>query len=482
MELGLQEVLFGVVPLLLHVPAILFVLFAERRQPSATLAWLLVLIFLPVLGLFLYLLIGRTRSRRIARRVQTSVARVDSVLREHSVFEGFDENGPPGVEPRTVTMGLLGKELASTPALDGNRAALLIDAEHTYSEIVDAIEFARDHVHVEFYVIQPDETGVALRDLLTRRAEEGIRVRVLVDALGSAALPGDFWEPLVAAGGSAAIFRPIWRFLTRLHARDRIDYRNHRKIVVVDGRLGFTGGINVGREYLGLDPSIGRWRDTHVQLEGPAVLALQKVFAEDWLHATGELLQDPGYYPNFEPAPGDCIVQVLDSGPDRRWSPIAYYQNHMFALARERLWITSPYFIPSPSLEEALVSAALRGVDVRLLVPAKSDHRLVTLASSSYYPNLIEAGIRIFEYERGFVHAKTTVVDDWVASVGSANMDLRSFHLNFELNAFVYGEAFVRDLAEQFERDLEHATELERAPRVWKVVLGNVARLFSPLL
>ncbi|MCA9542542.1 MAG: cardiolipin synthase, partial [Myxococcales bacterium] len=210
-------------------------------------------------------------------------------------------------------------------------------------------------------------------------------------------------------------------------------------------------------EYLGLDPSIGRWRDTHVQLEGPAVLALQKVFAEDWLHATGELLQDPGYYPNFEPAPGDCIVQVLDSGPDRRWSPIAYYQNHMFALARERLWITSPYFIPSPSLEEALVSAALRGVDVRLLVPAKSDHRLVTLASSSYYPNLIEAGIRIFEYERGFVHAKTTVVDDWVASVGSANMDLRSFHLNFELNAFVYGEAFVRDLAEQFERDLEHA-------------------------
>ena len=175
-------------------------------------------------------------------------------------------------------------------------------------------------------------------------------------------------------------------------------------------------------------------------------------------------------------------MQVLDSGPDRQWSPIAFYQNHIFALARKRLWITSPYFIPSPSVEEALISASLRGVDVRLLVPKRSDSRLVALAASSYYPHLIEAGIRIYQYERGFVHAKTMVVDDWVGCVGSANMDLRSFHLNFELNAFVYGCDFVNELAAQFEHDLESASEMRKLPRGWKVMLGNIARLFSPLL
>lgn len=483
MQFTTQEILVALIPLAFHIPAIIFLLFSERRQPSATLAWLLTLIFLPVIGLVLYLLIGRTRSRHIANRVKFSVAQVETVLRKHSPFESAHECNLRCVEPRTATMAQLGKELASTPALDGNRVQLLIDAEHTYTRIVGAIEQAREHIHVQFYIIQPDETGRGLRDRLTRRAHEGIQVRVLVDGLGSASLPGDFWKPLTDAGGQAAIFRPIWGILSRILKRDRIDYRNHRKIVVVDGKSGFTGGINVGREYLGLDPEIGRWRDTHVMLEGPSVLALQKTFAEDWLLTTGELLEDASYFPECDVRPAEnCIVQVLDSGPDRRWSPIAFYQNHIFALAANRVWITSPYFIPSPSLEDALISASLRGVDVRLLVPMRSDSRLVAWASASYYPRLIEAGVRIYRYERGFVHAKTMVVDNWVASVGSANMDLRSFHLNFELNVFVYGAKFVNDLATQFEIDLEHATELREAPSGWRILRGNLARILSPLL
>lgn len=483
MDITLQEVLFGLIPLVLHIPAILILLFAEKRAPSATLAWLLLLVFLPILGLILYLLIGRTRSLNIADRVQSSIQQVDKVLQEHSVFDRFEEGALRGIEPRTSTMGLLGRELASTPALDGNRVELLIDARETYGEIVEAIRAATDHIHIQFYIVQPDETGRRLRDILTERAYDGIQVRVLVDALGSSALPADFWDPLLEAGGQAAAFRPIWKVLTRVFKRDRVDYRNHRKIVIVDGKIGFTGGINVGREYLGLDPEIGRWRDTHVSLRGPATLALQKVFAEDWFLTTDELLQEARYFPpTADYEEGDCIVQVLDSGPDRKWSPIAYYQNHIFALAKHRLWITSPYFIPSPSVEEALISASLRGVDVRLLVPRRSDSRLVALASSSYYPQLVEAGVRIHRYERGFVHAKTIVVDDWVACVGSANMDLRSFHLNFELNAFVFGQEFVLQLAQQFERDLESATEMRELPKGWKIALGNIGRLFSPLL
>ena len=478
-----EEILLALIPLALHVPAILLLLFSERRQPSATLAWLLALVFLPVIGLVLYLLIGRTRSRGIANRIQFSAEQVETVLREHSVFDRFTEGAMRGIEPRSSVMGILGKQLASTPALDGSRARLLIDAEQTYSEILTAIENATDHIHVQFYIIQPDETGLALRDRLAQRARDGVQVRVLVDALGSSALPSDFWRPLIDAGGQAAAFRPIWKVLSRILARDRIDYRNHRKIVVVDGAFGFTGGINVGREYLGLDPQIGRWRDTHVLLEGASVLALQKTFAEDWFLTTGELLENSRYFPpNRLETAENCIVQVLDSGPDRRWSPIAFYQNQIFALARERLWITSPYFIPSPSLEDSLISASLRGVDVRLLIPMRSDNRLVSWASSSYLPQLIEAGVRIYRYDHGFMHAKTIVVDEWVAGVGSANLDLRSFHLNFELNVFVYGADFVKALAAQFQIDLEQAREVRESPNRWRVLRGNLARLFSPLL
>jgi cardiolipin synthase len=353
--------------------------------------------------------------------------------------------------------------------------------------MVRAIEEARYHVHVEFYIVQPDETGRRLRETLVRRAREGVEVRVLCDALGSVHLPGDFWRPLVEAGGEAAFFRPVGRVLRRLHRRDRVDFRNHRKLVIADGRVGFTGGINVGREYLGLDPTMGYWRDTHVGITGPAVLSLQAAFAEDWVTATGRLLDDERYFP--DPAghdDGPYRVQIIDSGPDRSWSPIAHVFTQAYALARERIWVTSPYFIPTPAVENGLIGAALRGVDVRLLLPLRPDHPVAMAAASSYFPPLLEAGVRIFRYRRGFVHAKTLVVDDWVSAVGSANLDLRSFHLNFELNALVYGREFAVALAAQFLRDLEQAQETglahERSLGTVARVLRAGARLLSPLL
>lgn len=485
--LDLNATALSLTLLAVHVIAITAVFLDSRRRPSTTLAWLLTLVFLPGIGVLLFLLLGTTRLRRVARRSAAIASRVSAVLHEHGINDKLSGVGDGTLPTRTEAMLRLGERLATTPASQGNSVHLLNNGAATYRAIIRAIESATDHIHVEFYIIQPDPTGINLRDRLVRRAAEGITVRVLVDAVGSRSLPRSFWEPLRAAGGNAAIFRPVAKLLYRLRRRDRIDFRNHRKIVVVDGRVGFTGGINVGREYLGLDPNIGAWRDTHLELCGPAVLSLQETFAEDWLTATDQLLDEARYFPDpSDNCAGDCVVQVVDSGPDRTWSSIALLFIQAMAMARKRLWITNPYFIPSAPIETALVSAGLRGVDVCLLLPKRAGHLLITLASRSYYEALLEAGVRIFHYERGFIHAKTFVVDDWMATVGSANMDMRSFNLNFELNAFVYHGSFADKLAEQFRHDLEGATEIDAASHArrgyTKRLVQSFSRLMSPLL
>ncbi|MCA8979892.1 MAG: cardiolipin synthase [Planctomycetes bacterium] len=469
-----------------HLAVVIWVLLTEKRQPTATLAWLQAILFLPIVGFLLYLLIGTTKAKRIAARTTRAHDHVEALvhkygLREQSTCE--TEN----FEPRQQALLKLGDRLASMPATHSNHAEILVDGRETYASAAASIDTATDHVHVQFYIVQPDQTGVALRDLLVRKARQGVQVRVLVDAVGSMSLPADFWKPLEDAGGLAARFNPIVRSLNRFRRHERIDFRNHRKIVVVDGRIAFTGGINVGREYLGLDPAMGNWRDTHARLTGPAVIGLQRTFAEDWYASTDELLDDVRYFPAPEPRHyGKALVQVIDSGPDRKWSPIEHIYTQAIALSEEAVWITSPYFIPSQSIESALVAAALRGVDVRVLVPEKSDSRVVTLASSSWYRDLIEAGVRIFRYQSGFVHAKTMVVDRWVGTIGSANLDTRSFDLNFELGIFLQDSEFTDQLRAQFEADLLHAREWtiedERAVGLGLRILRALARLMSPLL
>ncbi len=468
-----------------HVVVIGSVLLTRRRDPSATLAWILFIVLAPFVGIAAYLVLGRTRMRRTVKRAGRAEARLRSVISRYDTCGRLLRCGDGSLDARTEAQIKLGNALASTPASSFNTAHVLHDAASTYQDMVDAIEAAQHHIHVEFYIIQPDAVGRGLRDHLARRASGGIEVRVLCDAIGSMALPSDFWEPVRAAGGQAAFFSPLAKLLPRLRRRDRVDFRNHRKIVVVDGRVGFTGGINVGREYLGLDPAIGRWRDTHIRIEGPAVLSLQQAFLQDWLMTTGETPDSERYF-SAEPTPGGSLVQIIDSGPDRRWASLELYYAQAITLARHRVWITNPYFIPSQTIESALTLAALRGVDVRLLLPSKSDSWLVTHASRSYYAGLLQAGARIFEYERGFVHAKTMVVDDWAATVGSANMDMRSFNLNFELNAFVFDARLCDDMAAHFDTDLETASEVtlerERRVGVTRRLLRGAARLLSPML
>ena len=496
---ALIATLLGLAGTVLHVGVIVAVLLVERRQPSATLAWIFAIVFLPVVGVVLYLLFGTLRARRIAEDAQRTAGRVREILTHHGVHERLGEARE--IDVRTRGFLALARRLSSTGASVGNGVEHLVNAAATYRSIIEAIETAEHHIHVQFYIIQPDAAGVALRDRLARRAGEGIEVRVLCDGLGSGKLPASFWTPLTDAGGEAFAFHPVRRWITALWTvlgrRDRVDFRNHRKIVIVDGRVGFTGGINVGREYLGLDPELGHWRDTHVRIEGPAVLSLQAAFLETWLATPGTAIDDRAYFPD-PVSGGHQLVQIVDSGPDRTWSPISHVFMHAYAQAQSRIWITSPYFVPSPEILQTLVSAALRGVDVRVLLPAYADHLLVHLAARSYYRGLLESGARIFHYEapgwrwrrrsnrRGFVHAKTLVVDSWVGTVGSANMDMRSFNLNFELNAFVIGDGFTNELARQFVADTDDAVEvtLETLDHlsVGARLMYQTARLLSPLL
>ncbi len=469
---------------IIHIVVIIIFLTTEKRSPSATLAWILLLFFLPAIGFLLYLLVGSKKISRLKRESKLIESLLQEVLQEHQAFVTPSSltDSLWNSESRILNLLKLSEKVSHLPPSRKNHCQILFGAKATYQAISHAIMLAKKHIHIEFYIIRADETGYGLRELLVQKASQGVDVRVLYDAVGSSKLPKDFWLPLELKGGLTAAFNPIRIFFRH---RDRMDFRNHRKIVIVDGKIGLTGGINVGKEYLGLCPQIGHWRDSHIQITGPAVLSLQQVFAEDWFRSKGELLEDKSYYP-LPSTSGDSIVHVIASGPDDRWAAIRRIYFQAIALAQKRVWITSPYFIPDPIIEEVLIVAALRGVDVRLLLPLKSDSKIVSIVSHSYYPDLKKSGVRIYEYAKGFIHAKTMVIDDWLGTIGSANMDTRSFQLNFELNAFVYDPKFTEELAEHFLEDIKNAQEISeeslRQRGYWQKFQSSFFRILSPLL
>ncbi|MFA6957783.1 MAG: cardiolipin synthase [Thermoanaerobaculia bacterium] len=496
--LVILEVVGGAV---LHVAVVISILMGQRRQPTATLAWLLTVTLIPFAGAVLYIVIGRTRTRSIVRRTRRAAELLRAVFEERGSLSWQPDSDAPDLDVRTSDMLALGERLGSVHASRGNRVEMLVNGAVFYRALFEAVGAAERQIHVQFYIIQRDETGISLRDRLAEAAGRGLEVRVLYDAVGSSNLDDDFWKPLTDAGGRAVAFNPVSVFTSRLRRRDRIDFRNHRKLVVIDGRVGFTGGINIGREYLGLDPEIGHWRDTHLRIEGPAVLSLQEVFALDWRMGCDERPTFASWFLTPSVTSEGALVQIVDSGPDSEWAPVEQIYFQAISSAEERVWLTTPYFVPSPSIEAALVAAAMRGVDVKLLVPMRPDSLVVGLASRSYFGHLLRAGARIFLYEgfrrrrlgrgrgdarKGFLHAKTMVVDTWMGTIGSANMDMRSFRLNFELNAFVYDHALCEAMATQFELDLAQASEFTfesaaRTPYPRKLA-QQTARLMSPLL
>jgi cardiolipin synthase len=345
----------------------------------------------------------------------------------------------------------------------------------------EVIKAAKHHIHIEFFIFRTDELGEKFLGLLAEKARAGVEVRLLTDGIGARAFGSRQARALCEAGGRWASFLPIsiWRW------RLQVNLRNHRKLVVIDGETGFTGGLNVGVEYLGEDPTFGKWRDTFLRLQGPAVVAMQQVFVEDWDFSTGELLDGREYFPDCPPR-GDVAAQAISSGPDDDTKGIREIYFAAMLRARKRLWITTPYYVPDAGIRDAIRLAALSGADVRLLVPQSPDHWIPHFAGRYYLPELLESGVKVYMYANGFIHAKVILVDGKWASVGSANLDNRSLALNFELNVLFHTPWVVAELEKQFLHDIDESQPLDArtfAKRKWPGrLLENVCRLFSPVL
>jgi cardiolipin synthase len=455
----------------------------ERRSPVATLAWLLALAFMPLVGIAVYIFFGPRRLTRKRVRMKLATKSVESQdevrrLREYKLETALRAtHGDRGMD-----LGMLAVAVGEAPPMRCDEVRVIPSGRDCYRTIEEEIRRARHHVHLEYYIFEEGEVARRLRDALVERARAGVQVRLLVDALGSRPLSRSFLAPLRAAGGEVAFFNGV--SLARFQPWF-VNFRTHRKIVVIDGRTGLTGGMNVADDH---DESLRgdrAYRDTHLLLRGDAVAPLQLVFLEDWCFATGRVVAGTElvHAPTRE---GAHVVQIVASGPDDTSFAIHRQTFAAITASRRRVWLTTPYFVPDEAMVTALVSAALRGVDVRVLVPAAGDHPVVDAAARSYLPELIEAGVRVWEMPGRFLHAKTLVVDETMAHVGTANFDNRSFRLNFEVVAALFDAASVGAVAAQFTADLQASREVSlealRAQGLPRKLLESGARLLSPLL
>ena len=446
----------------------------QKREPVATLSWLLGLALLPYVGFLIYHLLGPQKIHR--QRLRRARSRLEGDALGSGVGGAADS-------PAALELATLARMSTGMPPSTARDVRMLIDGAAKYDALIEDLGSAQQHVHLEYYIFMPDRSGTALRDALVACAKRGVRVRVLLDAIGSGACSRGFFAPLIDAGGELAWFHPtrFWKFWSR----PWLNMRTHRKIVVIDSRIAYTGGINITddeNERLRSDA----YRDLHLRIEGDAVRSLQLVFAEDWVYATGDrdFISDIA---RTLPAasPGEISAQVLTSGPDSSWEAIHRLHVGLIHAARQRVWLTTPYFVPGEAAMMALTSAALGGLDVRLMVPRISDSRLVTLAARSYFDDLLAAGVKVYEYGPRMLHTKALLVDDASVIIGSANFDHRSFRLNFEVSVLFQDRSIGERLATLIEGEFAHAPRVraDRRRQLFATRLPEaLARLMSPLL
>lgn len=468
--------------LLVFIFQIATILILEYRKPAKTVAWLLILFVLPIIGFVMYYFLAQEYRHRRRVRKQSVIARevqLQALRRSALIHRPTDMNNPAFHHEERL-FNLL-SSFSIMPITGCNASKVLTNGDKTYESMLAAIEGARHHIHLDFYTFRSDETGERFKAALIRKAREGVEVRLIYDGVGSIEMRASFARELREGGIEVQVFlAPRIAFFDK-----RINYRNHRKIVVVDGTTGFVGGINIGDEYLGLDQKLGFWRDTHLRLEGDSVYYLQLIFMRDWWFCAKEKLDDPVYLPEHR-CRGTEQVQIVSSGPTSNADSILESVFSAIAAATNRIYIETPYFIPDHSVLMGLRTAALSGVDVRIILPHSSDSKLVMYASLSYVQELLEAGVRIFRYRKGFLHAKVLIVDELLASVGTANMDLRSFFSNFEINAMLYDKNTIARLERDFLEDQQDSCELKlhefaSRPRLQRAC-EVIAHMLSPLL
>lgn len=460
-------------------------IFLERRDVASTWAWLLVLFFIPLFGFIIYLLFGRQlRKRHLFRWAGRDLIGIEKLIdfQIEAIEEGtYDFQLDDTAHYRDmIYLHLRNNNAVLT---QDNDVEVYNDGTTKFEALIEDIENAKDHIHFQYYIMRLDGLGTRIMDLLVKKAKQGVKVRVLFDDIGSRGLHVKHLKELTDNGGEAATFFPAILPLIN----PRLNYRNHRKIVVIDGRIGYVGGFNVGDEYLGLNKNFGYWRDTHLRIEGSAVHPLQTRFLLDWNQArtSSEVQYHDRYFPAI-PRKGSVGMQIVSSGPDAEWEQIKDGYLKMIFIAKEYIYIQTPYFIPDVSFLDALRIACLSGVDVRIMIPNKPDHMFVYWATFSNLGSLLKAGARVYIYENGFMHAKQIVVDDELSTVGTANIDERSFRLNFEINAFIYDREKSHELAELFEQDIQLSTELTyemylNRSRSIKIK-ESISRLLSPIL
>ena len=446
------------------------------RAPRGVIAWVLALITLPYIAIPAYWIFGRYKFAGYIEARRSGDLKihhlVQDVLTRLAPFRTYPEHAADRAES-------LGERLAGLPFTTGNRAKLLVDGDATFSAIFEAVDAAENYILVQFFIVHADCVGNELKERLIRKARAGVRIYFLFDALGSNRLPKSYVRSLRREGVQVHAFNSSKGWASRF----QINFRNHRKIVVVDGKVAFIGGLNVGDEYLGRHKRLGPWRDTHVAISGPAVQAVQIPFMEDWHWATGEL-PELHWDPEAESDPTHRVL-VLPTGPSDRFETCHLFFVRAINMAQHRLWITSPYFVPDPAVVSALQLAALRGVDVRIMLPQKPDHLLVYLSAFSYFDEMLEVGAKLYRYQSGFMHQKVLLIDDYISAIGTANLDNRSFYLNFELILLAVGKAFAVRVEEMLEHDFQRCAEISQddyAQRSNGFKLAvRLARLASPL-
>ena len=460
----------------INLVLILYLVFKNNLSTEQTWAWVLVLLFMPIVGIILYVFFGRGLSRKkiyttkIPSEVNQYLSRQEQNLSEHQL----DLNIQMPKIDELVHLLLQSDEGILT---NNNQVQLIIDGIDKFEHVMDDIDQAQKHIHFEYFCFEADRIGHNILNHLVAAAKRGVKVKVLLDGWGSLATKKSFFKPLIDLGGEVSFFMP---YLTQAN------YRNHRKIIVIDGYIGYLGGFNIGDTYLGLNPKMGYWRDNHLKVIGDAVKILQLRFLLDW---NAENKHHEPYLSDYFPdivTGGQTKMQVISSGPDTEREHIKRVYLKMINLAEDEILIQTPYYIPDDAIQEAIKLALLSGVKVRIQIPDKPDHIFVYWATYSYVSELLEYGATIEIYQNGFMHAKTLIIDGQIASVGSANFDIRSLHLNFEINSVIYDKEFTQYLRQTFLQTSTQCLQLTKEQYQNRGIIIKIkegfAKLIAPIL
>ena len=471
---------------ILNIFLSIVIVFFERRDPRNVWTWLLVLYFIPILGFLCYLIIGVDFHKSKMFKTKEIEDRISSVIQTQERKLLNDEFVDlPDDYKNCKELVLYNLESESSVYTDDNDIEIFFDGVEKFDALVRELEKAEKFIHIQYYIIKPDEVFEKIEKVLIKKAKEGVEVKILYDSMGCRYMKRRDWKRLNNAGIQTAEFFPAK--LKKIHLR--INYRNHRKIVVIDGKKGFVGGFNVGREYIGKDEYFKYWRDTHLLIEGKAAASLNMRFILDWNYATKQNLFQDKYFPDEMDnyiSKTKTGIQIISDGPDEKLLNVRNNYLWLMNNAKDHIYIQSPYFIPDEAILTALQMAAMSGVDVKIMIPCKPDHIFVYWAGYSYIGDLLEYGVKFYTYQPGFLHVKGVMADGKVCSFGTANMDIRSFQLNFEVNAVIYHRETTEKMEAQFIKDLEVCKEItpyEYGRRSTLIrIKEQISRLLSPLL